>query len=260
MGKAPASQFYWGDLKRDVEYHLMSFEARGIWVEMLTCMWDARERGKIEGTLENLAGLLGCPQDRLQKAIEEVNVTKTGDVTNRNGNVTIINRRMFREEKQKESIRYRVRKYREKTIVTPKYSNVTPQSSSSSSSSKNINIPDSVFLSSLKEKYYWINFDQTMIKIDAWLSVHPERKKTRRFIINWLNKIERPMAISTPPKKEPPPPEIIPKDFVPDPQGKERLEGIIKSLSKEKELPTHNFDSERRRSELQLQANQLGVK
>ncbi len=91
MGKAPASQFYWGDLRRDVEYHLMSFEARGVWIEMLTCMWDARERGKIEGTLDQLSILIGCETEKLKNTINEINVTKTGDVTNCNGIVTVIN-------------------------------------------------------------------------------------------------------------------------------------------------------------------------
>lgn len=59
---------------------------------------------------------------------------------------------------------------------------------------KNI-LTDEAFLNSLKEKFTWIDFEQVMIKIDAWILAHPGRKKTRRFVVNWLNKIERPMDI-----------------------------------------------------------------
>lgn len=198
MGKAPASQFYWGDLKRDVEYHLMSFESRGIWIEMLTCMWDAKERGKLEGTIDQLGSLLGCKTDKLQNAVNEINVTKTGDVTNCNGIVTIINRRMFRDEKQKESIRYRVKRFREKELKRPCNTDVTPQSSSSSSLYSKKSIPDEDFLKELKEKYTWIDFDKEMVKIDAWLMVNPTRKKTRRFIVSWLSRIDKPIEVNKP--------------------------------------------------------------
>ena len=31
--------------------------------------------------------------------------------------------------------------------------------------------------------------------MDAWLLAHKGRKKTRRFVVNWLNKIEKPLEI-----------------------------------------------------------------
>jgi len=58
-----------------------------------------------------------------------------------------------------------------------------------------LKLSDEDFLKSLKEKFTWVDFDSTMIKIDAWLLAHPERKKTRRFIVAWLNKIEKPISI-----------------------------------------------------------------
>jgi hypothetical protein len=58
--------------------------------------------------------------------------------------------------------------------------------------------------------YTHINIDQELGKMDAWLSTRPQKKKTRRFIVNWLNRIEKPMSggngqpvINRPP---PPPP------------------------------------------------------
>jgi hypothetical protein len=41
--------------------------------------------------------------------------------------------------------------------------------------------------------YAHINIDQELGKMDAWLSTRPQKKKTRRFIINWLNRAEKPV-------------------------------------------------------------------
>jgi hypothetical protein len=56
-------------------------------------------------------------------------------------------------------------------------------------------LTDEEFLFSLKEKFTWVDFDSVMVKMDAWLLAHPERHKTRKFIVNWLNKIEKPMQV-----------------------------------------------------------------
>ena len=78
---------------------------------------------------------------------------------------------------------------------------------------KNINIADPVkklkrasltdeeFLSSLKERFTWVDFDVVVVKMDAWLLAHPGRKKTRAFMVNWLNKIEKPIEIEQTKKK-----------------------------------------------------------
>ena len=70
---------------------------------------------------------------------------------------------------------------------------------------KNIGVPpltDAEFLSSLKTNtaYKHIDIDHELAKMDSWLSTRPGRKKTRRFIINWLNKVEKPLEQA---KKEP---------------------------------------------------------
>jgi hypothetical protein len=72
------------------------------------------------------------------------------------------------------------------------------QQTSTNKNNKNIKndkkkLTDEEFLLSLKEKFTWVDFDSVMVKMDAWLLAHPERHKTRKFIVNWLNKIEKPM-------------------------------------------------------------------
>lgn len=45
--------------------------------------------------------------------------------------------------------------------------------------------------------YTHIAIDRELAKMDAWLSTQPGRTKSRRFIINWLNKIEPPVTGKT---------------------------------------------------------------
>ena len=49
------------------------------------------------------------------------------------------------------------------------------------------------FVEYLKKTYDWINVDIELKRIDAWIATHPDRKKTRRFVTNWMNRIEKPM-------------------------------------------------------------------
>lgn len=58
---------------------------------------------------------------------------------------------------------------------------------------------DEEWLDSLRQNpaYKHIDLTHELGKIDSWLSVNKHRKKTRRFIVNWLNKIDKPMEGST---------------------------------------------------------------
>ena len=67
---------------------------------------------------------------------------------------------------------------------------------------------DIEFITSLKNNvaYKHIDVDTELAKMDAWLLVHKGRQKTRKFIVAWLNKIDKPFQ-SEPqpqPKSEPP--------------------------------------------------------
>jgi hypothetical protein len=58
------------------------------------------------------------------------------------------------------------------------------------------NLPDEEWIASLKVQYDWVNFETEFKKIDSWLAVNPQRQKTRKFLINWLNRVERPVKTS----------------------------------------------------------------
>lgn len=65
---------------------------------------------------------------------------------------------------------------------------------------------DSEWIEELKKNpaYLHINFTVEMGKMDAWFGIpkHAKRKRTRSFVLNWINKIEPPMhPVSTRPTK-----------------------------------------------------------
>lgn len=101
-------------------------------------MWFSKEKGKLEGNDKTLSRLLNCSDIEFNQFLDEaiqlefcyVTVTCNANVTPSNKNVTLINRRMYREHKERENTRLRVRRHREKQ---PRNENVTVPSSSSSS-------------------------------------------------------------------------------------------------------------------------------
>ncbi len=71
------------------------------------------------------------------------------------------------------------------------------QSPERGKSARKQNLPDDAFIEALKANpaYSHIDIDRELAKMDAWL-LTPKgrgRKKTRQFIVNWLNKIDVPV-------------------------------------------------------------------
>lgn len=58
-------------------------------------------------------------------------------------------------------------------------------------------LTDEEWIESLKKNpaYSHIDIPSELGKMDAWLSLHPGRKKSRPFVLNWLNKIEKPLKV-----------------------------------------------------------------
>lgn len=66
-------------------------------------------------------------------------------------------------------------------------------------------LSDLEFIETLKTDpiYKHIDFDFEFKKMTKWFLVNPNRQKTRRFIVNWLNKVERPVEIKKEEKFKP---------------------------------------------------------
>ena len=107
---------------------MADMETRGIWFEMLCCMWDSPERGTLTGTFDELARLIGCDVTVLKRTMCELERLNIADVTTCHDRVTVVNRRMSREEKSRKNVLLRVRRHRQKQ---PCNAHVTDVSSSS---------------------------------------------------------------------------------------------------------------------------------
>ena len=73
---------------------------------------------KVSGSYEELGRLVGCETNTVARCVIELGRTKTADVTNSHGEVTIISRRRLRELNVKEGNTLRKRKERERRNVT----------------------------------------------------------------------------------------------------------------------------------------------
>ena len=225
MGKQPAFQFYPGDWVQDTR--ILTPLTRGVWIDMLCFMWRANERGKLDGTVLQLSRLLSCQVSEIETAINElrdtkiaeVSVTGNAEVTPCNDFVTVINRRMYREERERILTRSRVARYRETQEKRSCSDEVTPPSSSSSSSSCTkvhleessnddsscpppeifITIPlndkteyliDISMIEEWKNLFPKIDVEQCLRNIRAWNLSHPKERKTKagilKHVTGWL--------------------------------------------------------------------------
>lgn len=148
MSKLPAFQFYPGDWVQDTGP--LSLAAKGAWIDLLCAMWRSQTRGTLTLSLLGYTRLIRATADQAKAAISELidmgicdaeidgqKVKNLPLVTDGNVIVTLINRRMVREEKERNSTRLRVERFRNADMKRPCNGNVTVPSSSSSSSSCN---------------------------------------------------------------------------------------------------------------------------
>src|SRR4051812_5461674 len=114
MPKLPAFQFYTGDWLKDPDLSKCSPATRGVWIDALCAMHESDRCGSLSGTYEQLARVLRCAASDVQHATVELSATRTAVVSHneRNGVVTLVNRRMQREYKARLATRNRVQKHR----------------------------------------------------------------------------------------------------------------------------------------------------
>lgn len=137
MGKAPAFQFYPNDWSRDLEEHPLEIE--GAWIRLCCKLWWAENRGQLTKTLIQWARILRVSEDKtleVLKYLQNENIAKIPtNLSNCNGVVTVMSRRMVRDEKERELTRLRVKRYRDKQYSNGPVTSMKQRSSSSSSSS-----------------------------------------------------------------------------------------------------------------------------
>ncbi len=112
--KRPAEQWYSGDWFRSVDVRKCDWATRGIWREMLDIMVNEQITGKIQGSRAEICRVVGCTAGELTSFFDSNKRHKFANVTFRNGNVTIINRRLYKAFMEREGSKTRMRKLREK--------------------------------------------------------------------------------------------------------------------------------------------------
>lgn len=135
--KAPAFQFYPADWLKDPAVQASTSATRGAWINLLCRMWESEDRGKLEGSSDQIRKLAGCDPAEWQHVVEELMSLKIADVTLADKKMTVINRRMAREHKGRINGTLRQRKYSDKRKNDAEMT--VPSSSSSSSSLKKDN-------------------------------------------------------------------------------------------------------------------------
>lgn len=110
-------------------------------MELLLRMWDAPKRGMLEYTEDQFCRLIGCECPAFVRALSEIKALNIAEVSqNGHGVITVTNRRMRREQIEREQATERKRRERERKSESRKChgddtEKSRPLSSSSSSSS-----------------------------------------------------------------------------------------------------------------------------
>jgi len=180
MGKNPAFQFYPNDWARDLEEHTLEIE--GAWIRICCKLWWSDTRGKLTKTVLQWGRILRVSVEdtiRILNYIKNENIGKIScDFRECNDFVTVISRRMERDEKDREMNRLRVKRFREKQECNAPVTEMKHPSSSSSSSSvitplspkgelnnnKNTNSYSPLFLN------FWSKYPNKTGKGAAWKS------------------------------------------------------------------------------------------
>lgn len=223
MHKLPAFQFYPADWRKDPSVQALSFFDRGVWFEILCLMHESEQRGKLllNGKPmpdEALARLLGLDKQILTKTIS---VLLDYGVASRDEQGALINRRMVRDENLRQIRIESGKKGGNPNLVNQNSTktknqvnqNSTPSSSSSSSTSNtkektteavvkkkaatastNKNYTDDDFLDALTANlaYKHLSIRIEFEKAKIWCE-NNNRELTRKFFINWINRIPQPM-------------------------------------------------------------------
>jgi hypothetical protein len=119
MAKDPAFLFYPGDWLTDPQLSLCTPATRGVWIDLLCAIHKLDRGGELCGTPEQLARIARCSPVELGIALTELQTTGTADVSERNGAVRILSRRMSRDAKKREE--WRLQKQRQRRPEDVRY-------------------------------------------------------------------------------------------------------------------------------------------
>lgn len=115
MAKLPFMKFYPADWMKDTRH--LSLPAKGAWIDIINLMWmNEHCRGEYTATEAALARAIGASPAELHPVLEELKTVAS--VTFVNGTVTVMSRRIVKEESDREVDRIRQTRHRSHAPVT----------------------------------------------------------------------------------------------------------------------------------------------
>ncbi len=110
--KLPYFPFYPGDWLKDDALTLCAPATRGIWIDLIARMHERDRSGELRGTAEQLARAARCSTVELVSCVTDLSATGTAEVTERNGEFLVRNRRMYAESQARKSNAERQSRFR----------------------------------------------------------------------------------------------------------------------------------------------------
>lgn len=112
--KQPSFQFYPGDWVQDTR--CLSLAAKGAWIDLLCAMHRSQTRGVLALPIVGYARLIGATVEQTEAVITELTDMRICDREYHDGAVVLINRRMVREERQRDLWRQQKRDQRSAAV------------------------------------------------------------------------------------------------------------------------------------------------
>jgi len=112
MAKLPFMPFFPSDYLRDTR--CLSLAARGAWMDLLCTLWHAPKRGQRTLSLAGWAGEIGKSIEEVAPLLDELMSSEVGEISRENdGKITVMSRRMVRDERARKQARKRKQKQRD---------------------------------------------------------------------------------------------------------------------------------------------------
>ena len=212
MTKRPAFQFYPGDWLGSQRVSLLTLEEEGAYLRLLASCW---QHGSIPSAPDMIARLIG-------KGSSTTLATTLATMfqPHPNNPTLLVHDRLEKEREKQDAWSEKCREGGRKSAEMRKIGKgssslvegllegstnkkATLQSSitiTNTSTKVEVGAPkksfllDEEFWTEMKRHYPNVDVDAESRKMDAWLLARPGRKKTRMFVIGWLNKVEPALA------------------------------------------------------------------
>jgi hypothetical protein len=177
VSKAPAFQFYIKDWLSDPQLKMAEWSTKGIWIDMLCYMWSAPVRGELQGAKSKMIKMIGANEADFNQFLEDAKQLSFCDISvTDNENITVRNRRMYLEEKDKKNNKERQQRHRDKQKSNGKITPLSPTASPSPTAKKEKTIAQNALKGFEK---FWSIYPKKRSKGDAekaWKKIKPNEQ------------------------------------------------------------------------------------